>query len=330
MTLPSEPSAPDDRIIDQWRPDDAEPQPSQPSQPEWRPRRLAPSGTTGQPGNALFEFAYLGYVRSREDRRTGAGDPDLFERLAELAEPENWDSPDGDGPSNKLILLNYVKWTFERATQDGQAAGREWIVPSEDGGLCVFDTGLVTERKEPIFGLFRRNEQPGRQDWVFVDWRVRSASDIVRHFPRRPDLVTYMEDPADFIYNVDCDLEVDIDHILGEQGNLNRFPEMLREHPDLARHALFGAVEAAKERVRRNYTAAVPMWYPPRRKVQLLLPLSLIDAKVADLALVVSREGEEAYRGYTVLTLAMAYKNARLLARLDAHWLRPAVSDGAQ
>ncbi|WP_331733170.1 DUF3825 domain-containing protein (plasmid) [Embleya sp. NBC_00888] len=42
-----------------------------------------------------------------------------------------------------------------------------------------------------------------------------------------------------------------------------------------------------------------------------------------DLALVVSRHGEH-YRGNTVLTMGMAYSNARLLARPDGDWLQPA------
>jgi hypothetical protein len=37
--------------------------------------------------------------------------------------------------------------------------------------------------------------------------------------------------------------------------------------------ALTGAEDGAEARVRRNYEAAVPSWYPTRDEVQLLLPL---------------------------------------------------------
>ncbi|MEV8632439.1 DUF3825 domain-containing protein [Streptosporangium sp. NPDC051023] len=37
----------------------------------------------------------------------------------------------------------------------------------------------------------------------------------------------------------------------------------------------------------------------------------------------------EFYRGHTVLTTAMAYNNASLLARPDSDWLRPAAADDA-
>ena len=41
-----------------------------------------------------------------------------------------------------------------------------------------------------------------------------------------------------------------------------------------------------------------------------------------DLALTVSREGD-VYLASTVLTLDMAYNNARLVARPDSDWLTP-------
>jgi hypothetical protein len=44
---------------------------------------------------------------------------------------------------------------------------------------------------------------------------------------------------------------------------------------------------------------------------------------MADLALVVSSVEDRAYRGHTVLTLEMAYTNARLVARPDSDWLVP-------
>ena len=53
------------------------------------------------------------------------------------------------------------------------------------------------------------------------------------------------------------------------------------------------------------------------------MPLDLTGDGRADLALVVSGVGDRAYRGHTVLTLDMAYTNARLVARPDSDWLLP-------
>ncbi|WP_156960211.1 DUF3825 domain-containing protein [Amycolatopsis taiwanensis] len=292
-------------------------------------------GTTSLPGapvsrqpspsdNALYEYAHMRYVRSNANLREGTGEPDLFDHLANLAEPENWNGREATTPGSNRILRNYIRWTFERAHQQGK------ISTSTDGAHSAFNTGLATARQETIYGLFRRNDRTGSQPWVFVDWRLESKRDFMEHFPpsQRPEFVTYTENPADYIYDWRRELVVSVDHILDDQGNLARFPIPLQESPHLARMALTGAVDGAKDRVRRNYKAAVPMWYPAQDTVQLLLPLSLLDAAVVDLALVVSRQGEF-YRGHTVLTTAMAYNNARLLARPDSDWLRPATEDEA-
>jgi hypothetical protein len=53
------------------------------------------------------------------------------------------------------------------------------------------------------------------------------------------------------------------------------------------------------------------------------MPLDVAGSGTADLALVVSPVGVAAYCGHTVLTLEMAYTNARLVARPDSDWLRP-------
>lgn len=285
-------------------------------------RSPRPSGLSG---NALFDYAHMGYVRSSVNLREGTGDPDLFDRLAsDFAEPESWDGREEEAPGGNRILRNYIRWTFERAHQQGK------ISTSGDGSYSAFNTGLATRRQETIYGLFRRNDRPGSQPWVFVDWRVESKRDFMEHFPPslRPEFVTYTDNPADYIYDWRRELVVSVDHILDDQGNLARFPAALQGSPHLASMALKGAVAGAEDRVRRNYKAAVPTWYPAQDMVQLLLPLSLLDASVVDLALVVSRQGEF-YRGHTVLTTAMAYSNARLLARPDSDWLQPAADDEA-
>jgi hypothetical protein len=56
--------------------------------------------------------------------------------------------------------------------------------------------------------------------------------------------------------------------------------------------------------------------------LQLLLPLCLEDRSRVDLALVIDRNGN-VYSGDTVLTIDLAYNNARLLAKPDTEWLQP-------
>ncbi|WP_328626428.1 DUF3825 domain-containing protein [Streptomyces sp. NBC_00353] len=271
-----------------------------------------------RPGNALFEYAYMGYVR--KTLADPAAKPDLYDQLAVMAEPEDWDGRSPEAVGSIRILRNYIRWTFERASR------QEKLSASSSGTYSAFNTGLATPQQETIYGLFRRNSRSDSQQWAFVSWVEASKREFMDHFPPslRPEFVTYTEDPADYVYDWRRELVVNVDHILNEEtGNLERFPEALRNNPYLARMALKGAVDASVDRVRRNYKAAVPSWYPTHDTVQLLLPLSLQSVGVVDLALVVSRQGEF-YRGHTVLTTAMAYTNARLLARPDSDWLQPA------
>lgn len=151
-----------------------------------------------------------------------------------------------------------------------------------------------------------------------MDGFFRESERILTHFPTRPDLANYFTDPAELLYDPRVELVVDVDHILGD--NKERFPAELRSNDFTLRTALESAIAAAKRRVRRNYKAAIPHFH--RGKIQLLLPLCLALPERADLALVVARENQ-VYRASTVLTLDMAYNNARLIARPDTEWLDP-------
>lgn len=81
-----------------------------------------------------------------------------------------------------------------------------------------------------------------------------------------------------------------------------------------------GAIDNAKERVRRSYKTAIPHFYI--EQVQLLFPLCLSNPQRADLALVVEKHSTF-YRATTCLTLDMAYNDARLIATPDRDWLQP-------
>jgi cold shock CspA family protein len=85
------------------------------------------------------------------------------------------------------------------------------------------------------------------------------------------------------------------------------------------------AIALAKKRVVWNYKTAIPMYFPGRNTGSLLLPLSLLDEKNVDLALVVERNPNGSYQGHTVITLEMAHNNARLVTRPDSDWLNTKV-----
>jgi hypothetical protein len=192
------------------------------------------------------------------------------------------------------------------------------IVQAEDDSFACFNTGLVTEHQEPIYALFSKNQEPDREPWRFVKF-CRKADYEMTRFSELPDIATYFEDPSCLVFNLRWELRVNVEHIIGE--NAERFPEPFRSMDTHALQLLLsGAIDNAKERVRRNYKAAVLQYY--RGRTQLLLPLCLGHPKIADLALVVEAH-DGFYRAATCLTLDMAYNNARQLARPDRDWLQP-------
>jgi hypothetical protein len=87
------------------------------------------------------------------------------------------------------------------------------------------------------------------------------------------------------------------------------------------KNRLEDAVDMALKRVEWNYKTAIPMYYPKQNGMSLLLPLALVDESRVDLALVVKRQPSGAYQGETVLPLAWAYSNSRLVTRPDSEWL---------
>lgn len=264
--------------------------------------RLAPWTPSGI---ALFDFADMG------------GRAQAVHQLASLAEEEPWDhshEPTGGKP----ILDSYLRYTFVRLQEEGK------VSVSAEGAYAAFNTGLVTPMQEEIFALFVRNPERDKQAWQLLGFRKRSDRVLLSNFGRElPDLANYFDEPSVLLYDRRLQLHINIDHVI---EHIERFPEPLNANEFLARQAIQAAEVNTRSRVYRNYKAAIPQWYRDPRgdhaTIQLLLPLCLRQPDKADLALVVDRVGD-AYRGNTVLTLDMAYKNARLLARPDSDWLVP-------
>ena len=72
------------------------------------------------------------------------------------------------------------------------------------------------------------------------------------------------------------------------------------------------------KKVTANYKMAIPQYY--NGKIQLLLPLCLMDSTTPDIAIAVTKQAT-CYQGHTCLTLDMAYNNARLIVRPQSNWL---------
>lgn len=80
-------------------------------------------------------------------------------------------------------------------------------------------------------------------------------------------------------------------------------------------------IRLSVKKVSWSWRWAVPIYYPGRDCVSLLLPLDLTEGEQPNIALVFERTQSGRYIGQTILTAEMAYKDARLIARPGAEWL---------
>jgi cold shock CspA family protein len=243
-----------------------------------------------------------------------------FTDLSNLAEKESWNFKIPDSNFEMPILSSYIKYTYVRLTESENGTS-----VSDDGLFMAFNTGLVTPNQESIFAMCNKSINEKFRPWTFVDWYKESNKLFVQKFGNNPPpLAEYFSDPSDLLFDRRLKFYINIDHIL---ENIERFPKSLQDNNFLARQLLTSAQVQTEKRVYRNYKTAIPQYFRDRGgagKIQLLLPICLQNPSVADLALTVEKDEEgRAYLASTVLTLDMAYCNARLLARPDTEWLQP-------
>lgn len=302
----------------------------------------------------LMKFAYF---PKKDVKNQKNGFQQAIEVLAnEKVLKEDWSYKDQDA-EDYPILRSYILRTFERLQSEDENHSRDehWkskIRFSKDKLNVVFNTGLVDSLFEPVYAFFKKN--PHREDqWIFVAF-IKSndkehqtltrifgtelpapahyydnTSELVYnikegigtynwdHIIERCDRlpIEFLRDngPADFNYN-DVD-SIDFfkrlsEAILGDTRSYNRIKNRIED-----------AVDYAVKRVRWNFKTAIPVYFPSSEKISLLLPLSLVNDDKIDVALVLEATQSGAYIAHTILTLKMAYNNARLITRPDSDWL---------
>ncbi|MDR1286839.1 MAG: DUF3825 domain-containing protein [Treponema sp.] len=273
--------------------------------------------------------------------------------LKEIAAPERWYYKTQDPDYPYPILAKYLNYTFFRLLQEANK-----LCVSEH--YAAFNTGLVNKIYEPIYALFEKNHVPGYQEWEFLGFCMsgvdRLGKLLASNFNPLPQRAHYFKNPAELIYDVKApEPQLDWDHIILD--NIARFPrDFIEENkpanfvlqdtssmsmPEKAEYYshLASAIESdskkfrtitnrlkdslylSLKRIEWNYKTAIPMYFPTRNSMSLLLPLSLLDDDVINLALVTELTPAGNYLGHTILSLDMAYSNARLITRPDSDWL---------
>jgi len=239
---------------------------------------------------------------------------DAFRALASMAAPEPWDFSSTHAEDYKnAILKSYLEHTFRRLKVEKK------IVFTESGDFTCFNTGLVSVFMEEIFAIGFKNKC-GKSPYVLKSFCKKSDAFLLSMFGNNlPAPANYFTNPKDVVFDPSCEIICQYDHIISD--NRSRFPKSLndKDEKELA-VMLRSAIEETKLQTRTNYTLAIPHYY--EGEVQLMLPLFLVSkTEKPDLALVITRIGENCYTARTVLTFEMAYNDARVIVKPKHSWL---------
>jgi hypothetical protein len=278
----------------------------------------------------------------------------MLQELEAKAKKENWEY------GNQKILQNYLLFTFERIqyedsriNSDKEQAKRKLREGTE---YAIFNTGLVNGFFSPIYGLFRRNPQKGKQPWLFNGFYVESEKAISNakkeeNWDDLPKAARFYESPDDLIFDVESKIDaINWEHIIIDNVDRIPFKYIERYKPlglDLEKEPnepmiyyenlrnairndqftyrklvdLFrDAMERAVLHATWNFHYALPMYYPRYKRVSMLLPLILEDSRnsVVELALVLDRDNKhKTYTATTIMTLEQIYCNIRLISQPD-------------
>lgn len=281
---------------------------------EWQSDTKQPIGCASSGGGMemlpfdLFDFGYFPRWL------------DSLDELEAMAQPEPWAFP-GDDPGSRYNTLNpllerYINSVYTRAAalynEAGSQGERDQLVAIRRD-FAAFDTGLVTPDYAPILAYFARNTRPGERRWYFKGWATPGSHMLARAAPLPKRVPFTVSTP----YNPAWPVRVNTQHMIQDEDNLQRIPPEVRNTKFLAL-LLESAVELARRQAAVCPELVVPQYY--QRRIQYLLPICLTDPERPDLAMTL-QPADGYYIGSTMLTLRMAYTNARVTGRRLAPWL---------
>jgi hypothetical protein len=243
--------------------------------------------------------------------RTWSDGQRFLEEVAAMAIPERWTYQDYQSRQAHPMLKSFLEHTLSRVKLQDRIIRMQ--------GHALFNTGLINKFFKEIYVVADLDDEvPNRlvnPRPVMENERV--ILDTFRN--KKPEMATFFSRITDVVFDPDLEINTDDSHII--EDNFDRIPEAYRAMRKPQIFALFqAAVQFARVMAARNYKLIVPHIY--RGKIQFLMPIYLsgeFDGP-PDFALVLEKIGN-CYRGNTILTLDMAYQNARLIAKPEALWL---------
>lgn len=283
---------------------------------------------------------------------------EFLKGVAQKAMRENWEwskSGQQGGPSEYPILRNYIEHTYLKLCAEAEEGEQNKVI--EYGGKVYFNSGLLDRRFNQIIFVADKTEveldlpvlgKVSRTMLCNLTAYSHTEREIARNFRESelPQIARYFTHHSQVIFDASLDIHLNEMHIYEDGVSRDRLPkyreeyERLKDNP-VEKELLMAridrdfksACDRAKLLAERNYKLAVPQYWRETGKIQFLLPIYLGEREEAEvpqcaLALDYDDTGRTPYyRGATILTLDMAYNNARLISKPDVFWLNPVNED---
>lgn len=289
-----------------------------------------------------------------------------YNDLLSLCLTEDWDRFDLPGGRPHQLLRSYLESTFVRLEQEGKvyrgeehAAFNTGLVDEHYNDIfALFRRNNRPDCQKWVIDCFVRQDGSAT---------FRRMCDEVGRLPER---ASYKLDGDSLIFDVDRGLDLNHYHIIRERAFRLPIPFLRSVLSGLSEEArlvidralgcdkaqdresvlkqellplfqdmrLFGAVRKALDdardrtlqRIRLNYTVAVPHYYPAKKQFGFILPLYLVYEEVPDCILLVHKDRRASgYFGATILPPERAVTNSRSIMRPCESWLAQLCQEAA-
>ncbi|MCQ2274484.1 MAG: DUF3825 domain-containing protein [Bacteroidales bacterium] len=256
---------------------------------------------------------------------------EFLKRLEDKTMDEPWDySKKNESGFVFPILKSYLEYEVERLFFESEECGYEnKIVYNKDETYGLFNTNLIDKFGHDLMIVGEVMKSGGKS--YLINLQMISSKltlkrmQFVEPDPQPPQ---FFSDVNEIVFHCDWDIDNSIEryeHII--ESRIERFPEKYRElSTDELGNKLDNAIDFARRIAQRNYKFIVPMYYPEKKRIQLLMPIYLesVYASRPDFALVLHPNIEETiYSPKTILGLDEVYQDARLIAKPEESWLNP-------
>lgn len=280
--------------------------------------------------------------------------------LYEVALKEDWDLFQAENKSFN-ILSNYFRYTFYRLAIEEKILSQGRYAAFNTGLVDRRYIYIYALFEKNNVGATHDDPLPPWKFKSFcVEGEGDGKKILSQYFNPIPEVAQYFQNPADKIYDFLKEPSYDWDHIIVDGIRRGRYPmfflednsprsyqfpniaqmtisdklifledfsEMVKNDDKLYRRFMIALEDAFKmtwNRLKWNWKTAIPQYYAPRDEISFLLPVSLSsgdDKEIVDISLVVAKTKVGTYQAHTVLPLAYAYSNARLVCRPLSDWL---------